>query len=151
MNKTTHLLGALLGALLVVLYFPPPNIFIFIFSVSLATYIVDIDTTKSTLGRKILPLSWILELFTKHRGIVHSVWIPLILYLPIKQFSVNAAYGFSLGYVIHLILDSLTVQGITPFYPLKNRIKGPFRTGSWSEHVVQGAIIAAILFLLFKL
>ena len=43
------------------------------------------------------------------------------------------AFGFFLGYGVHLLADSFTVQGIEPFYPWKMRSAGFIKTGSVVE------------------
>ena len=83
--------------------------FIFVIVALMATYIPDIDSKKSKLGKYILfrPLQW----FTKHRGIFHSfsflIVVSFILYL---FFPYSFLFGFVLGYGLHLLTDCLTIQ-----------------------------------------
>lgn len=117
------------------------NKLIFILVALIATYIPDVDSRKSKLGKHILfrPLQW----FTKHRGVLHSfsflIVVSFILYL---FFSYSVLFGFILGYGLHLLADCLTIQGIRIFYPLKGKISG---------FIKSGGIIETIIFILFLL
>lgn len=75
------------------------------------TLLPDIDSKKSTLGRYVyLPL--------KHRTWTHTIWcvIPLFL-LGIRHPIVGC---ICLGYVLHLLEDSVSAAGICFLYPLQN-------------------------------
>lgn len=118
--------------------------FIFVIVALMATYIPDIDSKKSKLGKYILfrPLQW----FTKHRGIFHSfsflIVVGFVLYL---FFPYSFLFGFVLGYGSHLLVDCLTVQGIRIFYPLKFRVRGFIRSGG----IIETIIFVVFLFLDF--
>jgi membrane-bound metal-dependent hydrolase YbcI (DUF457 family) len=45
------------------------------------------------------------------------------------------AFPFFLGYGIHLLADSFTVEGIAPFWPLDKRLNGRITTGGKIEHL----------------
>jgi membrane-bound metal-dependent hydrolase YbcI (DUF457 family) len=53
-------------------------------------------------------------------------------------FSNIIALGFFLGYGLHLISDSFTKEGITPFYPFFSKVKskGKISTGGKFEILV---------------
>jgi len=102
-------------AVFAVLFFLPHVNYkmIFIPVVLIATLLPDIDTAYSSLGKRIVfrPL----QLFMKHRGIIHSftfciaVSVLFAFYIPVL------AFPFFLGYALHLIADAWTVEGIRPF------------------------------------
>ncbi len=57
--------------------------------------------------------------------------------------SLNLSYQFiywpiylTAGYVLHILADALTKQGILYVYPLPFRIAGPFKTGGVMEHIL---------------
>ena len=101
----------------------------------------DIDQSESSASHKAPFLSGIVRAFSKHRGIMHSIWIPLIIFL-VAKFVVSRFFympdiimmGFVVGYFSHLLGDIFTVQGITPFSPVsKFRLKGWFKTCGIAE------------------
>lgn len=74
----------------------------------------DIDHPESLLGRKIKPISWLINKLLGHRTITHSLDFALGLCL-VVLLSSNFSYWawmFVLGYISHLLLDSLTRTGI---------------------------------------
>lgn len=108
--------------------------FAFVLVALLATFIPDADSKFSTLGkRKSLR---ILQFFIKHRGMMHSFSFLILVTLVLVLFCPIISLGFFLGYGLHLLADSFTVQGIRPFYPLKKKSYGRIRTGKRTETAV---------------
>jgi membrane-bound metal-dependent hydrolase YbcI (DUF457 family) len=108
---------------------------IFVIVALVATFIPDIDSRYSVMGRK--GLNRFLQFFTKHRGIIHSfvfliaVTLVLVFFLPV------VALGFFVGYGFHLFADSFTVYGITPFAPFsKKKQEGFIVSGKKFEKIV---------------
>ncbi|MEM4719509.1 MAG: metal-dependent hydrolase [Candidatus Pacearchaeota archaeon] len=109
------------------------NLFIFSLFFMFAVLFVDIDSKESKMGKILIfrPLQFFLE----HRGIFHSLFFCfafsfLFYFLAGK----SAAIGFFLGFLSHLILDCLTLQGVMLFWPLsKKRVKGFFKTNGIFE------------------
>lgn len=94
-----------------------------IFVCVIACMLPDIDHTKSLLGKLFYPLSkWISRKYG-HRTITHSLvtFIPLSLGFTfvenIYSPDTSLALIFTFGYLSHLILDMITLQGIPLFYP----------------------------------
>jgi membrane-bound metal-dependent hydrolase YbcI (DUF457 family) len=113
------------------------------------TFIPDADTKFSSLGKKkiLRPL----QFFVKHRGILHSFTLLLILTLVFAFFVPVIALPFFLGYGLHIFLDSFTVDGVAPFYPYKKRIYGSVKSGSSTENFIFiSFIIVDLILLLFK-
>jgi inner membrane protein len=75
-----------------------------------------------------------------HRKIFHNVWFLVILLFVISRltlFNRLAAIVFSIGFLSHLIADSLTHRGIMPFWPLKKpKFNGPVKTGGFGEYLI---------------
>ncbi|ADQ41563.1 membrane-bound metal-dependent hydrolase [Caldicellulosiruptor acetigenus I77R1B] len=74
----------------------------------------DIDHPDSMIGRKVKPVSWFINKLPGHRTITHSLDFAVGL-CPVVLLSSNFSYWawmFALGYVSHLLLDSLTLNGI---------------------------------------
>ena len=130
----THLAFGFLLGLVGINYFNIQNQILFIILVLFAALLPDIDSPNSKLGSKVK----IISLFFKHRGILHSLLIlPVIslilLYFNYSRFSLPVL----IGYVSHLIGDSITKEGIMLFSPLsKFRIKGFIKTGGIIEHII---------------
>ncbi len=140
----THLSITLFFVLLFILTVEHKLVFAFV--ALTATFIPDIDSKFSSLGKK-KPFR-ILQFFIKHRGIIHSFTFLLIIALFLVLFLPIAALPFFLGYGLHLLADSFTVKGIKPFYPFNKKSCGKIRTGGKSEIFVFALFVLADLFLL---
>lgn len=149
MRAFTHLLFSVLCVLVSAKYFFIENYFLFFFIVLFTTLFVDIDEADSTIGKKVRPLSTIINSIFGHRGIFHTLLIPVPIVLTLHFFQYpEIANAIFLGYSSHLFMDMLTPAGIYPLYPLKWRIHGPIRVGSVFEHVLAFAFFLLILFML---
>ena len=144
----THLAITLFAIILLI-----PNVkygMIFGFVAVIATFIPDIDSRYSSIGRR--RINRILQFFTKHRGITHSFLFLIFLTLILLWIFPKAALGFFLGYSLHLFADSFTPEGITPFHPIyKGKARGKVSTGGKLEiGIFAGFIIADIALFLSK-
>lgn len=99
-----------------------------------ATVFVDIDIKNSKFGNHwyFRPLQWT----TKHRGVIHSLFAAVLLSLVIGSFNLWAGFGFFVGYLSHLFLDCWTKSGMRLFWPLRWKIKGFVKSGSWVEDII---------------
>ncbi len=143
MMLRTHLMITLFFVLLLI-----SNVtdkFIFVLVAVIATYIPDVDSRFSKLGRR--RLARVLQFFTKHRGVIHSFTFLILLTLVFVLFLPVVALGFFLGYGLHLLADSFTVQGVTPFWPFRNKSCGIVHTGGKTEIIVLVSFIIADLVL----
>jgi len=132
MMGLTHAMFSLLVALLYARYGARPDL-VFITFLMAGTLLPDIDSARSTIGKRVKVLSRALEYIAGHRGLLHSLAGWLLLAIPVGLFGVKAVTAFTLGYVSHLALDALTPTGVRLFYPLKYRICGSIRTDSLAE------------------
>lgn len=132
------------AVLLVVIFLPfINNPFVFVPLVLLTSLLPDIDAQYSFFGRTIFLRPF--QFFVKHRGIVHSFFVCLLLSIAIALFYPPAAFPFFLGYSFHLIADSMTKEGIRPFWPSSRTVEGPIRTGGKLEHIVFFILLILIL------
>ena len=60
------------------------------------------------------------------------------------------ALGFFVGYASHLFADSLTISGITPFFPWKRKIFGKIRTGGKTEKILFFVLLIVNLLLIVR-
>ncbi|MCK4647492.1 metal-dependent hydrolase [Candidatus Pacearchaeota archaeon] len=139
----THLLIALFFALLLLPYAESKLVFIIV--VLIASFIPDVDSKCSKLGRK--KTFRILQFFVKHRGILHSFTFLIIISLIFLFVFPIIVFPFFLGYGLHLLIDSFTKQGIRPFYPFKYRMRGIIKTGGRFETFI--FVIFLILDIIF--
>lgn len=112
----------------------------------IATIIPDLDTARSRIGSK--KIFRILQFFVKHRGFIHSFTVAFSISMILAFFFPIAAFGFFLGYGVHLVSDSFTKEGIVPFWPINKRVNGFFITGGKNELFLFMLFILGILFLL---
>jgi len=133
----THLAFGLLFSLVSLYFIHPTNKYVFIAIILIAALLPDADHEKSKINSSIPGLKLVSKVFG-HRGLLHSVWIPLCLWL-IIYFGFHSSYGIAvfIGYLSHLFSDGLTKMGINMIHPLNQlRIQGFIETGSVAEHLV---------------
>ena len=108
----------------------------------LATVFVDIDARKSKIGNHwfLRPLQW----FISHRGMIHSLLFGFILSIIIFVIDNNSGVGFFIGYILHLVLDSFTSEGICFFWPFSSEKISILKISS-------GGLIEEIIFVLVLL
>lgn len=117
------------------------NVFLFVFFI-LGALFPDIDSSHSILGRKVKLIPFLF----KHRGFFHSFWaLIMFMLLFYGLFSLDVALVFSAGFVLHLILDAITKEGIALF---GFKIKGPIRVGSLLEHIIYLILLVLSLLIL---
>ena len=118
-----------------------PNIFLFGLFFLFATLFVDIDSSKSKMGRIFVFRPF--QLLLSHRGFVHSLFFAIFLSALIYVFNHSAGLGFLLGFLLHLVLDCFSLSGV--------RLLWPFSKRKISGFVKTGGVFEEILFVLFLL
>jgi len=143
MRFRTHIIFSFLISLLIINSFNIQNKIIFIVILLIASALPDIDSYKSKVGKKIKPLSFLINIFLGHRGIFHSLFLLILILLFIMLINYEIAAAFFIGYLSHLVLDSLTPEGVMFLYPFsKKRIQGFIRTGSLFENILFVLLLA---------
>jgi membrane-bound metal-dependent hydrolase YbcI (DUF457 family) len=128
----THLAIAVFFIFQLMNYFE--NKFLFAFIVVISTFIPDIDSRFSKLGKR--KIFRPIQFFAGHRKIFHSFLFLILISVPLFFISQIIFYGFVLGYGLHLVVDCFSVIGIYPFYPFEYKIRGFVRTGSFFETIL---------------
>lgn len=93
-----------------------------------------------------------LDLGFMHRKILHNLWVLGIMNIGLLLYGLNgvACLVFSLGFISHLVADSMTVQGISFFWPFRfMHIEGGITTGGIIEFILSGFILGIIFVLLY--
>jgi inner membrane protein len=137
----THLAFSLFIGLILIKILNVKNQILFLIFLVFFSVFPDIDEKSSKVSKRIKILSYPLGILCRHRGIFHTIYFPLAIFL--LFFSVERLLGIAIltGYLSHLFLDSLTKSGIRPFKPfLKFRLYGFSKTGKFFDN---------FLFLLF--
>jgi membrane-bound metal-dependent hydrolase YbcI (DUF457 family) len=123
---------------------------IFLLVSLIATLIPDVDSKNSFIGK--IKIFRPINLFTKHRGIFHSFLFLFFLCILFSLFAKEFLIAFAFGYALHLLLDSLTLQGIRFLYPFNLKIRGKIKTGGVFETILFFFSLALVFFiLLYKL
>jgi membrane-bound metal-dependent hydrolase YbcI (DUF457 family) len=121
----------------------------FVIVALLATFIADVDSQYSWLGK--YKFFRFLQFFVKHRTIFHSFTFLILLTVFFVLFFPILAFPFFLGYASHLIVDSFTISGIRPFYPVKAVSSGKVRTGGKVETgIFVGFVLVDVFMILFR-
>jgi inner membrane protein len=145
---------------------------IFYVMVGIGALLPDIDNARSTLGRKLGPISREIQHVFGHRTLFHSLlglvigaalglgFERLIEYLLItrgytapvtlidRSHIVLLAVIF--GCIMHVAADGLTEEGVPLFWPIRKYYGFPpnrhwrFRTGTWPEHVIVYAFMLLV-------
>ena len=149
MKGTTHLLIAVVFALFFAPFFSFWTYVIFFIIFLFAALLPDIDHPGSLLGKKLWPFSLLISLFFGHRGLLHSIFLPLA-FLFFSWYFHILWIGIALagGYISHLIADSLTVSGVKPF-GIGPRFRGIIRTGGLLEGILFLFILLFFLWVLW--
>lgn len=140
----THLALGLIAALTSIKYFNPDSWAVFGTVLVIASLIPDIDIQNSIVGRRFWPASSIINLMLGHRGLMHTIFPPLVAALLLFITGYNLlGIAFMIGYMTHLLADAVTIQGIMLFFPLsKIKASGPIRTGGVLEY---GILLLALM------
>lgn len=148
MLAKTHLAFGFLTALLAYPFLNAGNKFIFFALVLLGALLPDIDQPNSKISNKIPIIPNIINFFSKHRGIFHTIFMAILIPGLIWYFA-GRSYGIALfaGYLSHLITDGFTKSGISFLHPLSNlRLSGFIKTGGFGEHIIFAIILVLIIF-----
>ncbi len=93
----------------------------------------DIDHPKSLFGR---PFK-LMHIKIKQRGILHTVFPVVIISALLSITGIINGIAFAMGYLLHLILDSLTNAGIKPIEPFSDfKINGSITTGKFVDNAI---------------
>ncbi len=113
----------------------------------------DIDTYSKSIATKIT-FSSSKNRYLKHRGIMHSLFVPASIFLVYFAIYKNAMIlPFVVGYLSHLFLDMFTPSGVPIFMPLYNReLKFPItiKTGSVQDHTLGSTFYVLFFLFLFQ-
>ena len=162
MTGKTHMLIGTCTGIITALTIGTDNAAIFcgtIASTVIGSLIPDIDNPKSTFGSKTFFTSNIINKMFGHRGITHAPIILLIfsvgLLFVLNSFHMESyipiLYGYTIGYISHLLLDALTKAGIPLFYPIsKKRFHLlNIKSGGIAERLIVVGIILLLITVIF--
>ena len=114
----------------------------------------DIDHPESVIGRRVRVLSLPISTVFGHRGITHSLLATGAMVGVLWWITHNPAYEpyrwmiapLCIGYLSHLLGDSMTPSGVPLFYPKKKTYSfNLFKTRSTVEFVVVSVLTLALL------
>jgi len=140
----THLAITVFAILLFVNHVSSKLLFIIV--ALAATFLPDIDTAFSTLGK--FKGFRFLQFFIRHRGLFHSFSFCIFVSILFAMFVPSIAFAFFLAYSLHLVADSFTIEGIKPFWPYNKTSSGKIRTGGKIE---TGIFVFFLLFDIFMI
>ena len=137
MRWKSHLIFGLFFGLIWISVFGVSDKWYFIGFVLFASLLPDIDHPQSKVGRRVKPLSWLINNIFGHRGIFHSIWPVVVLYIVLVYLLgwKLAGIGLCVGFMSHLISDALTLDGVNFGHPFRAKVSGFIRTGGASEWV----------------
>lgn len=141
----------LLFGLLTLSFVHPANIYLFLGIVVFASLLPDLDHPDSLINQKLKVFKPFSYLF-KHRGILHTVWIPAALWIILWiGFGIHYGSAVFIGYFAHLFSDGLTKAGVNMVHPVKQlRMQGFIDTGGIFEIVVFLFVVALDIALIIR-
>ena len=171
MNYKTHVMGGVLLGLLTVS--SASNILnininedisvsvIYMSGAVVGSIFPDIDHNGSYIGRRVKPLSKLINTAFGHRGATHSPFLIVlftsILYLLNKLIWLDSSFsiliaGLFIGMISHVLLDLITKEGVPLFYPLnKEKISLiGITTGGFVESIIGTFLTVAALYLIVR-
>lgn len=99
--------------------------------VILGSLIPDIDCKNSYISKRARLTSCVARKAFKHRGFTHSIVgalvMPLTLFFILQQTNINSMHiksfvrSFSVGIISHILLDVITIEGVSLFYPFNKK------------------------------
>ena len=126
----------------------------------------DLDHPRSALGRRMPFISIPLSRLFGHRGFTHSLLAAFVLFLVLLILISNAQHTamrsmasvgqgmqpllipLIIGYLSHILGDSLTPSGVPLFWPRKRTYSfNLFKTWSWQETAFVGVFVLSIVFI----
>lgn len=137
MYKTHLVFGIFIGIVYILLFGVSGNNYLFLGFVGLAALFPDIDHENSKIGKKVKPLSFLINKVFGHRGFFHSIFPAIILYF-VFVYVLNwklIGLGIAVGYVSHLMSDALTVTGVNFAHPFRAKVSGFITTGGVLEYI----------------
>lgn len=143
----THLLLGVIFFLLVGDLFHGGNNVIFFFLLLLGSVFPDIDEPHSKINQWSGIVGRIITFFFQHRTIFHSLFLHVIIFFGI-QYVIGTYYASAvfLGYLAHILGDSMTPMGVQIFYPFSRlKVNGPIRVGSELEVVIMIVLMGLIV------
>jgi len=143
----THIAFGILLGLLGVIYFEMSWLgFMFVL---IGSVVLDVDVSSSKVGRKWY--SRVLQLYVRHRGIVHSLIFVAVVSWLVGLWRVEVGWGLFVGFVGHLFLDCLTYRGVRLFWPLWFKVRGSVKVGKYFEAVLFAVLVFVDVGLVVKL
>lgn len=121
---------------------------------AIAGLLPDLDHPESALGRRIPFISLPLSAIFGHRGMTHSLLAVVGLLLLLVAVTTIPAYlsfaGLStplcIGYLSHIVGDSMTPSGVPLFWPYKRTYSFRlFKTWSWQETLFTAIFTFAVV------
>lgn len=145
----THLAFALLSSLVALRFLSVSNVYLFIIIACFTALVPDIDNRSSKLGSRFKIVSWVFD----HRGILHTIFPPVLLFLLFNYLGYNIiALAILVGYSSHILIDALTIEGINFLHPFSSfRISGFVRTGKLMEIILFLFFIGMDIFFVINL
>jgi inner membrane protein len=153
MTGKTHLLIGLATGLTLAWTKPSPDLLFYV-GILAGSLAPDVDHPNSMATRAFPPFR-LFSLVFEHRGIFHSLLVPLILAAAAYAYPPQSASlaGVSIGWALHLLADALTLRGIPALWPFsKNKMGIPLMvTGGLKEWILSSALMGICVYQSYQL
>ncbi|URZ04099.1 metal-dependent hydrolase [Clostridium felsineum] len=117
----------------------------------IVSYVPD-NLRFSNIGLVIILACMIFAKVTKHRSFAHSILGLVLFTIGFKLLLGNIALYFAVGFISHMVADTLTNSGIEVFYPIRKKVALKLiHTGSIMDHVIGGLAFVCFVFTMVKI
>ena len=150
MMARTHMAFGFLAGLVFLPVFSQ-HWFLFIPLVVLGSILPDVDHENSKINKMVPVTRWVPKFFT-HRGFFHSIFPAVLIYLGFHYGNLDTVgIPVAVGYLSHLLSDSLTKVGVNLLHPASTlRVQGFIETGGAMELIAFGVVGCLSVLLLLK-
>ena len=146
----THLAIGIISSLLIQDYFKSG--LLFSLALIMANSLPDIDHQGSWVGRRLWIFSKPINIIFGHRGLTHSILVPLGLFFAFAHYGhSNLGLAVMIGYTTHIFADAFTSEGIKIAYPFSKKVfSGPLKTNGIGEFAIFALLLISIGIKLLK-
>lgn len=127
MLAKSHVLSAVAVSLPLTIWIPQEELIFYLIAVVIGSLFPDLDEEGSFLSRRVYIVSYLISMFSEHRGWTHTM-MAIVLYslagtvaIFYNFITVWMLIGFIIGVLMHLMGDMCTKSGLKIAYPLSNK------------------------------
>lgn len=109
-------------------------------------------TSNVEYGVIIIAICILFSKLTKHRSFSHSILGLILFYIGVRMIIGEISLYFAIGYISHIVSDSITNNGIELMYPMKKKVAFKLvKSGSKLDYIIGIASFSFFIYLTIKI